>query len=133
MLQRGEKLLLRGVRKAGRWSRQGALGPSSSKQIERAGAFPRSCPFCRNTLWNVARGESVERLHAALCYAYQPVVLGGRELHEKIVDGVNRLAVVDDFVVEVRGERESGVARKGDDVSPVYFLSLLTDVLLRCP
>ena len=123
LLQRGEKLLLRGVRKAGRWSRQRALGPSSSKQIERAGARKRSCPFCRDTLWNVARGESVERLHAALCYAYQPVVLGGRELHEKIVDGVNRLAVVDDFVVEVRGERESGVARKGDDVSPVYFLS----------
>lgn len=31
----GEKLLLRGVRKAGWWSRQGALGPSSPKQIER--------------------------------------------------------------------------------------------------
>ena len=48
----------------------------------------------------------------------------GESSMKKIVDGVNRLAVVDDFVVEVRGERESGVARKGDDVSRFTFCPL---------
>ena len=70
----------------------------------------------------MARGESVERLHAALCYAYQPVVLGGRELHEKIVDGVNRLAVVDDFVVEVRARTATRAAHVADDRGTLHHI-----------
>ena len=53
----------------------------------------------------------IERLHARLCDAHQPLVFGGRQFHEEVMNRVYAHAVVAHLVVEVGRQREARVAR----------------------
>ena len=66
----------------------------------------------------------VERLHTALGDADDFAVIFVIEFHKEVVYRIDPHAVMDNFVVQVRGERQAAVARLGDDIAAPDALAL---------